>query len=171
MAPLHHRRPGLVGAALRRRDVTLELVADLHHVHPAVMALVARLAPGRVVAVTDCTPAAGLPPGRRRLGRLEVVLEGDRVALADEPGTLAGSVLTMDRAVANLVSHAGLPLEEALAAATAVPGRLLERAGLPGAGQLAVGGPADLVVLGPGLEVAATMVAGRAVHDPAGLLR
>lgn len=171
MAPLHHRRPGLVGAALRRRDVTLELVADLHHVHPAVMALVARLAPGRVVAVTDCTPAAGLPPGRRRLGRLEVVLEGDRVELADEPGTLAGSVLTMDRAVANLVSHAGLPLEEALAAATAVPGRLLERAGLPGAGQLAVGGPADLVVLGPGLDVAATMVAGRAVHDPAGLLR
>ncbi len=170
MAPLHHRRPGLVGAALSREDVTLELVADLHHVHPAVLALVARIAPGRIVAVTDCTPAAGLPPGRHRLGRLEVVLERDRVELAGEPGTLAGSVLTMDRAVANLVSHAGLALEAALGAATAVPGRLLARAGRTAVGELAVGGPADLVVLGPDLGVAATMVAGRPVHDPAGLL-
>ncbi len=171
MPPLHHRLPGLAGAALLREGVSLELVADLHHVHPAVIALVARLAPGRVVAVTDCTPAAGLPPGRHRLGRVEVVLDGDRVELADDPGTLAGSVLTMDRAVANLLSRAGLSFEEALAAATVAPGRLLERAGVPGIGRLALGGQADLVVLRPDFEVAATMVAGHAVYDPGGLLR
>ncbi len=170
MAPLHHRLPGLVGAALSHEGVSLELVADLHHVHPAVIALVARLAPGRVVAVTDCTPAAGLPPGRHRLGRVEVVLEGDRVELADDPGTLAGSVLTMDQAVANLVFRVGLPLPEALTAVTVAPGRLLERAAVPGIGRLAVGGPADLVVLRPDFEVALTVVAGRPVYDPGGLL-
>ncbi|MHB1987742.1 MAG: N-acetylglucosamine-6-phosphate deacetylase [Acidimicrobiales bacterium] len=95
MAPLHHRQPGIVGAALSRGDVTLELVADLEHVHPVVLEITARLARERIVAVSDATPGAGLPtrPGnnRQRLGTLDVTVSGRRVELARSPGTLGES--------------------------------------------------------------------------------
>ncbi|MGO9196699.1 MAG: N-acetylglucosamine-6-phosphate deacetylase [Acidimicrobiales bacterium] len=166
MPPLHHRRPGIVGAALRREDVTLEVIADLEHVHPAVLEIVARLAPGRIVLVTDASPAAGLGAGRHQLGTLDVTVSGRRVELADDPATLAGSLLTMDMAVQNLVITAGMALPDALRAATLTPGRLVSY----GAGRLVAGGQADVVVLEPDLRVAATIVGGVAVHDPAGLL-
>ncbi|MGO9558466.1 MAG: N-acetylglucosamine-6-phosphate deacetylase [Acidimicrobiales bacterium] len=167
MSPLHHRRPGLIGAALRREDVTLELIADLEHVHPAVLEIVARLAPDRVVAVSDSTPAAGLGAGRHHLGALDVTVSGRRVELADDPATLAGSMLTMDVAVRNLVSEAGLTLTDALRMATLTPGRLVRPDAL---GQLASGGWADIVILEADLSVAATIVRGAVVHDPTGLL-
>jgi N-acetylglucosamine-6-phosphate deacetylase len=166
MPPLHHRRPGVIGAALRREDVTLELIADLEHVHPAVIEIIARLAPDRIVAVSDSTPAAGLGAGRHRLGTLDVTVSGRRVELADDPTTLAGSMLTIDQAVRNLVTEVGLTLPDALRAATLTPGRLVQR----GLGQLAPGSPADLVILEPDLTVAATIVGGLVVHDPSGLL-
>jgi N-acetylglucosamine-6-phosphate deacetylase len=171
MAPLHHRKPGVIGAALTTDGVTLELIADLEHVHHAVLRLVAAAAPDRIVAVSDSVPAAGLGAGRHRLGAMDVTVSGRRVELTRDPATLAGSLLTLDVAVANLVSAAGLAFDAALRAATLTPGSLVERAGGPsGLGRLAPGGPADLVVLEPDLTVAATIVAGRAVHDPGRLL-
>jgi N-acetylglucosamine-6-phosphate deacetylase len=142
------------------------VVADGEHVHPAVLALVAAAARGRVVAVTDAVGATGLPDGRHLLGTAPVDVRGGRVTLAAAPGTLAGSVLTMDRAVRTLVA-AGVPLAEAVTAATSTPTGVLGRVG---SGRLQPGADADLAVLDPDLSAVATVVAGRPVHDPAALL-
>jgi N-acetylglucosamine-6-phosphate deacetylase len=162
MPPLHHRRPGPVGAALADQRVSVELIADGHHVHPAVLGLVLRLARSRVVAVTDATSAAGLVPGRYALGRLDVVVAADRVTLADDPAVLAGSVLTMAAAVRALVA-AGASVRDAVAAATRTPADLL---GETGKGRIEPGADADLVVLDRSLHVAAVVHGGRVVHDP-----
>jgi N-acetylglucosamine-6-phosphate deacetylase len=165
MAPLHHRRPGVLGAALSRKNVTLEVIADLEHVHPAVIGIVASLAPGRMVAVTDSVPAAGLGAGLHHLAGRAVRSTGRRVELAEDPATLAGSLLTMDVALRNLVQAVGMPLEPAVTAATLTPARA---AGLD-AGTLRPGGRADFAVLDPDLRLVATVVAGDPVHDPEGL--
>jgi len=164
MAPFHHRHPGLVGAALLEERITLELICDLHHAHPGAIALAARAAPGRTVLVTDATALAGMPPGRQRLGDIEVELVETRVVLATDRSTLAGSVLTMDRAVHHMVDTTGMSLADALRAASATP---MLVAGTPGhahgasrAGALEPGAPADLVALDPDLQVVATIVAG-----------
>jgi N-acetylglucosamine-6-phosphate deacetylase len=164
MAPPHHRRPGAVTALLLDDRVTLEVVADLEHVHPAVLALAALCAPRRLVAVSDAVPAAGLEAGSYQIGHLEVSLEAGRVSLASDPSTLAGSVLTMDAAVRNLVAAVGMPLDAALAAASATPA-WAAGCGDSGLGHIRADAPADLVVLEPDLSVAATIVAGRAVFD------
>ena len=169
MAPPHHRRPGAVTARLLDDRVTLELVADLEHVHPAVLALAARCAPRRLIAVSDAVPAAGLEPGTYEIGRLQVSVHAGRVTLADDPSTLAGSVLTMDAAVRNLVTAVGLPLDAALAAASATPAWAASF-GDSGLGHLRADAPADLVVLEPDLSVAAPIVAGRAVIAPGGCM-
>jgi N-acetylglucosamine-6-phosphate deacetylase len=167
MAPLHHRMPGAVTALLLDEWVTLEVIADLEHIHPAVLRLVARLAPDRLVAVSDAVTAAGLLPGTYELGRFEIEVAGGRAVLASDPRTLAGSMLTMDEAVRNLVRVVGLSLEDALGAATSAPARA---AGIEstGAGRLEVGMPADLVVLEDDLAVGATLVGGEAVFDGMG---
>ncbi|MGH9169800.1 MAG: N-acetylglucosamine-6-phosphate deacetylase [Acidimicrobiales bacterium] len=170
MAPLHHRMPGAVTALLLDDRVTVEVIADLEHLHPAVLALVARVAPGRLVVVSDAVTATGLEPGTYQLGRLDVEVRGGRVSLAANPQTLAGSVLTMDVAVRNLVGAAGLSVDDALTAASATPARA---AGLDalGVGRVEAGSPADLVLLDADLGVVATLVGGDAVFDPTGLLR
>ncbi len=169
MAPLHHRRPGAVTALLLDDRVTLEVIADLEHIHPAVLELAARCAPGRLVAVSDAVPAAGLEPGTYQIGRMEVSVEAGRVSLASDPATLAGSVLTMDVAVRNLVTVVGLPLDAAIRAASSTPARAAGCDG-DGLGTLRAGSPADIVVLEPDLSVAATIVAGVAVFDSTGTL-
>ena len=166
MPGLHHREPGPVGAALTDPRVTVEVIADGIHLHPDVLAVVCAAAGGRVVAVTDAMPAAGLEPGRYELGGLDVLVDGGRAVLADAPQTLAGSVLTMDGAVRTLVA-AGLTRTAAVAAATSIPA---DRLGEKRKGRLRTGADADLVVLSSDLRVAATVVAGQAAHDPSGLL-
>lgn len=167
MPGLHHRRPGPVGAALADARVSVEVIADGVHLHPSVLALVCAAAGGRVVAVTDAMAATGLGPGRYQLGRLDVVVDDGRVILADHEQTLAGSLLTMERAVATLVA-AGVSLPAAIGAATSAPADVI---GEHCKGRLERGSDADLVVLTPDLSVAATMVAGRPAYDPDNLLR
>lgn len=170
MAPPHHRRPGATVALLLDDRVTIEVIADLQHVHPAVLQLAARCAPGRLVAVTDAMSAVGLEPGSYQIGQMDVTVETGRVTLASDSSTLAGSVLTMADAVRNLVTAVGLPLEAAIRAASSEPARAAGYAA-SGLGTLTVGAPADLVVLEPDLAVAVTIVAGTAVFDPGGSLR
>jgi N-acetylglucosamine-6-phosphate deacetylase len=183
MAPLHHRRPGLVAAALLDETATVELVCDLVHVHPAVIELAARLVGERLVAVSDAMAASGLGGGGHTFGRRGVFVEGDRVSLEADDTILAGSVLTMEKAVHNLRTATGLSLGTCIAAATYSPvrsmlGKATQRP-LPsaafgaasGLGRLIGGGPADLVVLSPDLTVEATMVRGAVVYDPEGVLR
>lgn len=168
MAPLHHRRPGLVGAALAHGSATVEVVCDLHHVHPAVVALVLKAAPSRTVLVTDAMAATGAGPGRYALGAMSVDVVAGRATLVREPATLAGSVLTMEGAVRNAAGPVGHPLPAALAAASSVPASVLAK-GAGGIGHLSVGAPADMVVLEPTLAVAATLVGGVPAYDPGGL--
>jgi N-acetylglucosamine-6-phosphate deacetylase len=155
MPVLAHREPGPIGAALERPGVVLELIADGLHVHPIVVAALFRMAPGRVALITDAMAAAGVGDGEYRLGSLDVTVRDGAARLAS--GSLAGSTLTLDAAVRTAV-HAGVPLEEAVLAATATPARAIGR---PDLGTLEVGSPADAVLLSEALEVDAVWAEGR----------
>lgn len=159
--PLHHREPGVVGQALADPRLTSGLIADLTHVAAAACAIAFAAAPGRICLVTDASAAAGMAPGRYRLGgKLVEVRPGDGQAPRLADGTLAGSVLRMDRAVANAVA-AGVGLAEAVAAATRVPADVLGR---PDLGRLSPRAAADLVWLDDDLRAQATWVAGERVY-------
>lgn len=156
MRALDHRAPGLLGAVLTDDRLSAEVIADGIHVHPDVVALFLRAkGPDRAVLVTDALSATGMPDGRYRLGSFEVEVTGGR-CLAD--GRLAGSVLTLDRAVRNVMEFADWDLRAAVQLATLNPARVL---GLEARkGLLAPGADADLVVLNRRGEVIKTIVAG-----------
>jgi N-acetylglucosamine-6-phosphate deacetylase len=159
--PLHHREPGVAGQALADSRLTCGLIADPSHVAAAVCAIAFAAAPGRIFLVTDACAAAGMPPGRYRIGGEPVeVRTGDDPAPRLADGTLAGSVLRMDQAVANMVA-AGAGLPEAVAAATRIPADLIGR---PDLGRLEPGATADLTWLGDDLRTRATWVAGEQVY-------
>jgi N-acetylglucosamine-6-phosphate deacetylase len=155
MRPLAPRDPGIALAALARSDVTVQLIADGHHVAADAMLVACRAAQGRFALVTDATAAAGMGDGEFTLAGGRVVSAGGVVRTPE--GQLAGSALTMLDAVRNV--HAlGIRLEEALTAATAVPAAIVGRADL---GRLAPGSPADVVVLDDNLEIARVLIGGR----------
>jgi N-acetylglucosamine-6-phosphate deacetylase len=156
MSGLHHREPGMVGAALAHATHA-ELIPDLLHVHPGAVQVALRAIPG-LFCVTDATAAAGMPDGEYRLGRHRVHKCLGGVRLAD--GTLAGSALTMDQALRNLV-QIGLPLAEASARTSTFAARYL---GLQDRGRLAAGALADVVVLDHELNVAQVIVEGEALE-------
>ena len=159
--PLGHREPGVVGQALTDQRLTSGMIVDLHHVAQAVCGLAFRAAPGRIALVTDAAAAAGMPPGEYLLGGEVITLPaGDGAPPLRHDGTIAGSALRMDRAVANAV-QCGLPLPAAVAAATRIPADLIGR---PDLGRLRPGAAADLVWLSPGLRTRATWIAGRLVY-------
>jgi N-acetylglucosamine-6-phosphate deacetylase len=156
MTGVHHHAPGVAVAALLDDAVFVELIADGLHVDPALWPLITRLKPvDRLLLVSDAVALAGMGDGRGRLGGLEVEVIGQRVTLAGSR-TLAGSVLALDMAVANVVA-AGLALPAAVAAAGRNPLALL---GITDRGRIAVGQRADLVELGPDLAVRRVMRAG-----------
>jgi N-acetylglucosamine-6-phosphate deacetylase len=156
MRPFQHREPGSVGAALTDDRLTVGLIADGVHAHPAALALALR-AKGweKVALVTDAVSATGRPPGTYALGGGPILSDGSAARRPD--GTLAGSTLTLDRAVRVMIDQAGAHVEEALSMATQVPAQLLDRDDI---GRLAVGCAADLVLWGPSMEVQATFIGG-----------
>ncbi|WP_306231654.1 N-acetylglucosamine-6-phosphate deacetylase [Agrococcus beijingensis] len=149
MPPMHHRSPGPLPPSLLDERVTLEAIADGEHVAPEVLALLVRSAPGRVALVSDAMAAAGMADGDYRIGALAVRVRQGLPRLADG-GAIAGSTLTLDRAVRVLLS-AGVPIDAALDAATRAPA---DAVGRPDLGRLVVGARADLVALDGRLEVA-----------------
>jgi N-acetylglucosamine-6-phosphate deacetylase len=158
MEPFHHRAPGVVGAVLYHRPIVAQLIADLHHVHPAAMALLFRLkGPDRVALVSDAAPVAGLPPGTYEWGDETRVIVDEEGTCRLPDGTLAGATSFLDRDVVNLVRAVGLSWPEALRTATAVPGQVL---GVR-RGRLRPGWMADLVVWDEAFRPVATMVEGR----------
>ena len=158
MTGMHHREPGVVGAALVSTDATAELIADGIHVHPAVMRVAIRAMPNRIALVTDAVRASGMPQGTYKLYQHEfTVFPGGAARLAD--GTLAGSTLTMQRAVQNMIELAGLPIEMVLPLATEIPARILGVSDRKG--KIAAGYDADLVILTPKFEVPRVFVRGR----------
>jgi N-acetylglucosamine-6-phosphate deacetylase len=157
MTGLDHRRPGLAAAALTDDGVAVELIADGHHVDPALWPIVWRTKPdGGLVLVTDAIAAAGTGDGVGRIGGLEVLVRDGRATLAGTD-TLAGSVIGLDEAVRTLVA-AGAPLPVAVAAASRNPARLL---GLGGRRDIEVGRQADLVELDDDLHVMRVWLRGR----------
>jgi N-acetylglucosamine-6-phosphate deacetylase len=161
MRPLHHREPGVVGAVLASPRVTAELIADGIHVHPAALRLAhAAMGAGRLVLVTDAMQAAGAPDGGYRLGEQAIAVADGAPRTAS--GSLAGSTLTMDRAVKLSVEQAGIPLPDALTMASATPATLLGLGRVKG--RIAPGADADLVILDGGCRAIATMIAGGWAH-------
>ena len=162
MRPFHHREPGLLGAALESHAVTVELIADGVHVHPAAARLLlAAKGAANVALVTDGVAPAGLSEGVFHTGGREARLSQGRVTLAD--GAIAGSAATMDVLVRNVVEWGLVPLVDAVRMASTVPARIL---GLEGRkGRIAPGYDADLVALDEELEVVMTWVGGRMLHS------
>ncbi|HEY4709234.1 MAG TPA: N-acetylglucosamine-6-phosphate deacetylase [Candidatus Acidoferrales bacterium] len=156
MRPFSHRDPGVVGAILTDPEVTAEIIADgVHVAGPAIQVLLGCKGFDAVVLVSDGIAATGMHDGGYRLGNFEVTVK-DGVARNSE-GKLAGSTLTLDRALRYLVAI-GVPLQEAVRMATVLPARRLGLAGKKGI--IAVGADADLVALTPDLRVAGVMTRG-----------
>jgi N-acetylglucosamine-6-phosphate deacetylase len=156
MRPMTHRDPGLVGAALASEDLAVEIICDGHHVHPAVMRFaIAAKGTSRALAITDGTAGSGLAPGKKALLGGQPITVSDVARLDD--GTIAGSVLTMDRVFSALVTKCGLDLVQASEMCATTPAREL---GLVGHGVIAPGAIADLTVLDSRLQVAQTWIGG-----------
>ncbi|MER7505692.1 N-acetylglucosamine-6-phosphate deacetylase [Nonomuraea pusilla] len=164
MPPLGHRAPGPVAALLEDERVTVELINDGVHVHPAMLRLAYEVAgPGRTMLVTDAMSATGLGDGEYVLGPMRVRVE-DGVARLVEGGSIAGSTLTMDVAFRRSVRELGLSLPDAAQVASLTPARVLGLADR--VGSIDVGKDADLVVLSDDLEVAGVMRRGAWITEP-----
>ncbi len=161
MPPLHHRKPGLLGAVLADERVTIGLIADGRHVHPSLVKLVWHMTGAtRLNLVTDAMAALGMADGNYLLGDYRVTVENGQATLAD--GTLAGSVLSLDQALRNLLNLTGCSQAEALQTITTTPATLL---GLSDRlGQIAPGYDADMVVLDPEFSVVATIIKGKLAY-------
>ncbi len=162
MSPLHHREPGLPGAAFAHPRVVCGIIADGRHVHPEVVSLALRmLGPDRLYLVTDAIAATGMEGGQYPLATRRVYL-GDDGAPRLGSGTLAGSVLTMDEAFGNILAFTGCTVPEAARMAASTPARLVGEGDRKG--RLAPGYDADVTVLRPDLSVAAVYKGGARVY-------
>ncbi len=157
MRTLDHREPGILGTVLTDSRLTAEIIADGVHVHPDMVRLFLR-AKGieSAVLITDAISATGMGDGRYMLGSFEVQVKGDRAELN---GVLAGSVLTLDRAVQNVTKFAEWKLQDAVRLATLNPARVIGVSDRKG--KIAVGADADFAVLTPNGEVVRTIFVGR----------
>ena len=155
MRPLDHRQPGIIGEVLTDPQLSADIIADGIHLDPAIVQLFLQSkGPDQAVLITDAISATGMPDGRYRLGTFEVEVKNGLCLLG---GKLAGSVLTMDRAVRNVMEFAHWDLQQTLRLATLNPARV---AGLANRGKLAAGAEADFVVLSPRGEVRNTIIRG-----------
>ena len=148
MPPIHHRRPGVIGAACERDGIAAELICDGLHIHPSVVRMAFRLFPGRICLISDSIRCCGMPDGEYELGGQPVFLKDDSVRMAD--GTIAGAASHLYRDLQNAVRF-GIPMEEAITSATLLPARAI------GAddriGSIEKGKRADFVVCGDRLEL------------------
>ena len=160
MTPMHHRKPGVVTAALRS-NVYTEMICDTIHVHPAMFQFVMDCKTNdRFVLITDCMRAGGMPQGEYTLGELKVVVDQNSARLTD--GTLAGSILSLNRAIANVRANTDKPLWEIVNAATLNPARAL---GMQDRiGSLRAGCNADFAIFDDQMNTLMTLVDGRIVY-------
>ena len=155
MPPIHHRRPGVIGAGAERENVVAELICDGLHVHPSIVRMAFRLFPGRVCIISDSLRCCGMPDGEYELGGQQVFLSGGVARLAD--GTLAGSATNLYTCMQNVIRF-GIPAEDAVAAATIIPAREIGCADT--VGSIEPGKLADFVVCGSELERRAVYIGG-----------
>lgn len=163
MSGLHHREPGMVGAALTIKDVYAELIADGHHCHPVSAGIVSKLrGVDETVLITDCMRAGGIGEGMSRLGEFEVYVKDGQARLV-EGDNLAGSVLELIDGVKNMVQWGHVSLADGLRMASLVPAKSV---GLEGhCGQLLEGRQADFVVVTDQVDLLATYMSGQKVFS------
>jgi len=163
MSPLHHREPGVVGAVLSLDDINCELICDLEHVHPAAIEILWRCkGVERLILITDSVKIAGMPDGRYQFSHQEVEKKDGSVRICAD-GTLAGTTLTMNAALRNLMSVKKLPVETVWRTASLNAARAIgvdDRKG-----SIALGKDADLVLVDDKLNVHMTIVEGRIVYS------
>jgi N-acetylglucosamine-6-phosphate deacetylase len=159
MRALDHREPGILGTVLTTDSLYAELICDGIHVDPSLVPLWWRAKGGeRAILVTDAMSAAGMPDGEYSLGGFPVQVADGRATAKDAPGVLAGSVLTLDRALKNFVAFTGVSVEHALPLLTRNPAAMT---GLgEAAGSLRVGGTADFVALAVNGALEASVIGG-----------
>ncbi len=157
MSPLHHRDPGMVGAAMNLKDIFAEIICDGHHVHPAAANILMN-ARGRkeTVLITDCMMAGGMPEQQYQLGEFPVSVQGGAVRL--ENGSLAGSVLQLKDAVKNVVDWGIASPEEAIYMASLAPAKSVHLD--HECGKIEEGYAADFIVMNPEMELLATYLDG-----------
>ncbi|MEM7346530.1 MAG: N-acetylglucosamine-6-phosphate deacetylase, partial [Chloroflexota bacterium] len=162
MPPLGHREPGLSGALLTDSALTVGLIPDGIHVHPSIVKLVwAAKGATRLTLVSDAMAALGMPPGRYQISDQLVTVTKEDSRLSD--GTLAGSILSLDQALRNLITFTNSSLREALPTITKTPAALLNLSKRKG--QTFPGFSADLLLLDNNLQVVTTVVAGNVVYS------
>jgi len=161
MSGFDPREPGVVGAVLVHDELTAELICDGIHVHPAAIDLLIQVkGPERVVLVTDAIRASGMPDGEYALGKQQIIVE-DRVSRL-ESGDLAGSTLTMDRVVRNIIRLVGTPLQTAVKMATINPAVVVNVD--ENKGSLEPGKDADIVIIDDKINVHLTIVKGEILY-------
>jgi len=160
MGGLHHRKPGTVGGVLLLDEIYAEFIADGVHTHPAVVDMIVRLkGPDRAVAITDAISGAGMPDGEYELGGQKITVKEGAVRLDD--GRLAGSALTLDQGVRNIVEFTRASVAEAIQMATLTAARSIGLANRKGS--LEPGKDADVLLLDEALNVRMAMVGGEVV--------
>ncbi|PGS40523.1 N-acetylglucosamine-6-phosphate deacetylase [Bacillus cereus] len=157
MSPLHHREPGMVGAAMNLKDVFAEIICDGHHVHPVSTNILMNIrSREKVVMVSDCMMAGGMPEGMYQLGEFPVKVKDGMARL--ENGSLAGSILQLKDAVKNVVEWGIASPEEAIYMASTAPAKSMQLDGE--CGKIAEGYDADFIVMTPEMDVTATYLDG-----------
>ncbi len=155
MTPMTHRAPGVVGAALNS-DVSCELIVDTYHVDPALYEMVYKMKGRKLCFITDCLPAGGLPEGEYTLGGAKIIYKNNLCKLED--GTIAGSVLKLNKGVWNVYTNTSIPLYECVNCATINPANAIGVADKKGS--IEVGKDADIVILDNEFNVKKTIIGG-----------
>ncbi len=156
---LLHRKPGVVGAALTE-NVYTELIPDTFHVHPAIFRLMTAAKGDHLVLITDCLRSCGMPDGKYTLGGQTIILKGIECRLED--GTIAGSVLKLNKGVKNLRDYASIPMHEAVYAASLAPARSIKVDDRKGS--LETGKDADIVLMNDDCDVLRTILRGETIY-------
>ena len=155
MTPMTHRAPGVVGAALNS-DVTCELIVDTYHVDSALYEMVYKMKGRKLCFITDCLPAGGLPEGEYTLGGAKIIYKNNLCKLED--GTIAGSVLKLNKGVWNVYNNSSIPLYECVNCATLNPANAIGIADRKGS--IEIGKDADVVILDNEFNVKKTIIGG-----------
>ena len=161
MSALAHRNPGVVGAALASDTVSVEVIADTFHISPGLYSIIAKVKGDKMILITDCTRAGGMPDGEYDLGGQPIFLKGIECRLAD--GTIAGSVLRLNSAVKNVLDHTDIPVYQAFRMATLNPARAIgcgERIG-----SLEAGKDADIIIADENINIVRTIKKGKTIYE------
>ncbi len=160
MSALAHRNPGVVGAALASDNVSVEVIGDTFHINPGLYSIIHKIKGDKMVLITDCTRAGGMPDGEYDLGGQPIFLKGIECRLAD--GTIAGSVLKLNDAVKNVLTNTTIPVNEVFKMASLNPATAIHCADR--IGSLEAGKDADIIIADETINIITTIKKGRTIY-------